>query len=42
MDLYCKNAMLASIIFVWLNASSTKDFHDPYASNTFEDEKPNV
>jgi hypothetical protein len=42
MDLYCKNEILASIIFVWLNASGTKGFHDLYAGITFEDEKPNV
>jgi hypothetical protein len=41
MDLYYKNAILASIIFVWLNANSTKKFYDPYAGITFENEKPN-
>jgi hypothetical protein len=40
MDLYCKNVILASIIFVCLNASSTKGFHDPYANITFKDENP--
>jgi hypothetical protein len=41
MDLYYKNAILASIIFVWLSANSTKGFYDLYASITFENEKPN-
>jgi hypothetical protein len=39
MDLYCKSAILASIIFVWLNASNTKSFYDPCASITFQDKK---
>jgi len=42
MDLYFKNAIIASIIFVWLNASTIKGFYDPYASITFEEERPIV
>ncbi len=42
MDLYCKSAILASIIFVWLNASNTKSFYDPYASITFQNKKLSV
>jgi hypothetical protein len=42
MDLYFKNAIIASIIFVWLNASTLKGLYDPYASITFEEKKPNV
>jgi hypothetical protein len=40
MDLYGKNGILASIIFVWLNVSSTKGLYDPYAWITFKEEKP--
>jgi hypothetical protein len=42
MDLYFKTTIIASIIFVWLNASTIKGFYDPYASITFEKERLNV
>jgi hypothetical protein len=42
MSFYCKNSILASIIFVQLNANSTKGFYGPYGGITFEDEKPSV
>jgi hypothetical protein len=40
MNFYCKTEILASIIFVQLNANSTKGFSDPYVGITFEDENP--
>jgi hypothetical protein len=42
MDFYFKNAILASIIFVWLNASNAKGFCDSYVGITFEKEKLSV
>jgi hypothetical protein len=42
MDIYCKNEIFASIVFVWLNANDTKGFYDPYVGITIKDEKSNV
>jgi hypothetical protein len=42
MNFYSKIAMLALMIFVWLNASNTKGSCDPYVGIAFEAEKSNV
>jgi hypothetical protein len=42
MNFCSKNAMLALMIFFWLNASNTKASCDPYVGIAFEVENSNV
>ncbi len=42
MNFHSKNAILTSIIFVWLNVGRIKHICDPYVGIAFEEEKFNV
>jgi len=42
MNFHSKNAILTSIIFVWLNVGSIKNICDPYMGIAFEEEKSDV